>query len=1035
VWDGGVEGMGKTNQELNKTDRFHATHRQHEEVSEFAMGAAAGKDDYGVYASMAATKVGKPSRGKQPTNDNTASTDYGVALNERYKKQLRTYDKDQYGVPLPSTARKFSFFASPESISEVCTGLGVYLVNIRASIFLAFMLCVLMIYPLVDNVTTQNWSSQYYLYTMPNEPAATCQKGYWNSVYTSWIVKTSVGGHCDYGPYTSVYGCSSKCMWDPSKLKSEQCASMAGMSYIESYDSEKICDMHLPCVPSSSDVSAPDGPCMCCELMVEAPTMKNATDIIVLENNQERVNAGRFWMLFLTQLVFMGWMLVLVHFQVNIVQSNVNNVVGPSDFSVWISGIKPSSSADTYLRKWCQQWGPIMAAFNVPSVGEGIRIGKQVEDILARKEEADADPGHKSWNPFLWIYRRFVVGKSSKLTKKLEDSRIKLKIHEKQETLPTGYALATFRYTDAAAECINTFDTSPLGQACELLTCGLTSTKPLLHGSAVGVIRAPEPSDMIWEHTQCGVYEVWRRRIISWTITICVIVAGAGIQYGLASGAERLREERYIADIAAGNGNESSERDASIKTARIRIVTIITGIMVVIINFSTMLTVRFLSWYERWTTRTSMERWVLLKLSFSQLINAFAAPLIAAYVTGNKSGWYVRGGLVEAAFFVQCSNALLPPLVHLLGIGDKFKRYLLAPHAQTQTMLNRMLAPPIFPMAEQHAASVTSIGLAMFYMPVLPISPFISMIGLILSYFTNKWIALRRAAAPPNLNGMVTSSLNFLLRLLPLVQLVLMKYLYFVEYSSVTPVFWTGIAFWIIFMIAPIRALLGTVKRYRRPPVAVGLSYSRLLGGMRLGVGDVYAPVVPKTCSRKFKHQVAETFAQLAPAAFDSILNGEEIAQWINHDSGGLQHFVQAPWTASSYGANSVNVPLSASREGLRRQQTQRNTAASDPSRMSFTGSIAAGLHETLNLLWRPLDPDHPEDVFLHRSRLAGRSCVENHHEPMNATMEGAYRYGVDDDMPIRAVYSSSMPRHDRGQHGADHDTTFAPLGAGSHRF
>lgn len=90
-----------------------------------------------------------------------------------------------------------------------------------------------------------------------------------------------------------------------------------------------------------------------------------------------------------------------------------------------------------------------------------------------------------------------------------------------------------------------------------------------------------------------------------------------------------------------------------------------------------------------------------------------------------------------------------------------------------------MLAPPIFPMAEQHAASITSIGLAMFYMPVLPVSPYISLLGLVLSYFANKWIVLRRAAAPPNLNGMVTSSLNFLLRLLPLVQLILMKELYF----------------------------------------------------------------------------------------------------------------------------------------------------------------------------------------------------------------------------------------------------------------
>lgn len=348
-----------------------------------------------------------------------------------------------------------------------------------------------------------------------------------------------------------------------------------------------------------------------------------------------------------------------------------------------------------------------------------------------------------------------------------------------------------------------------------------------------------------------------------------------------------------------------------------------------------------------------------------------------------------------------------------------------------QKMLNRLLAPPFFPMAEQHAASVTSIGLAMFYMPVLPISPYISLIGLILSYLTNKWIALRRAAAPPNLNGMVTSSLNFLLRLLPLVQLILMKYLYFVGYSSVTPAFWTGIAFWIVFMIAPIRALLGTVKRYRRPPVAVGLSYSRLLGGMRLGVGDVYSPVVPKTCSSKFKHQVAETFAQLAPAAFDSILNGDDIAEQLSLYGNRftleqvMEHGEAAPWTPSSF--QSTNNAREAN--NLRRQQTAAIQAASNTK--SLTGSIAAGFQETLNLLWRPHDPDHPEDVFRRRPQN-----IFARHEACDIPIDarGESSYGVEEDVPIRAVYSHG--RHNemnQAGHG-DHDQAiFRPLGSGLH--
>jgi hypothetical protein len=151
-------------------------------------------------------------------------------------------------------------------------------------------------------------------------------------------------------------------------------------------------------------------------------------------------------------------------------------------------------------------------------------------------------------------------------------------------------------------------------------------------------------------------------------------------------------------------------------------------------------------------------------------------------------------------------------------------------------------------------------------------------------------------------------------------------------------------------------------------------------------------------------------------------------------------------------------MPLSASREGLQRQQTRRIAShASDPSRVSFTGSIAAGLHETLNLLWRPLDPDHPEDVFLRRSRHGNvaRTGVEaeegyggGYGDEYGGGYGGGYggrygggygggydAYGVDDDMPIRAVYGSvggdrrGGGRH-RGEDTSD-DAMFAPLGMG----
>ena len=88
-----------------------------------------------------------------------------IAMRERRKKQLRTSDKDSFGVPLPNTRRPFSLFASPFSIAEVCTGLGVYLASLQATVLLALMLSLVCIYPLVDNVKNQRWASEYSLLT------------------------------------------------------------------------------------------------------------------------------------------------------------------------------------------------------------------------------------------------------------------------------------------------------------------------------------------------------------------------------------------------------------------------------------------------------------------------------------------------------------------------------------------------------------------------------------------------------------------------------------------------------------------------------------------------------------------------------------------------------------------------------------------------------------------------------------------------------------------------------------------------------
>lgn len=807
---------------------------------------------------------------------------------------------------------------------------------------------------------------------------ASCPKG-WD--LTSWLTATTIGGHCNGGSYTSKYDCAAQCVWSPERLKNSQCKgvkppdiAMASSSTTSptnnsssstSYTPYKTrlsgqCAQHLPCVKGRLDPLAPDGPCLCCQMQQDPAAI----------STNPRVSAGQLWTFFLCQLVFLIWMLFLVHTQVKTVHIQGTRVVGASDYSAWIAGIAKTRTEDGPLAHWCGHFGSVVSAFNVPNVGDALRVGRRVATLQVKKAESDALSGSTSCNPLQWIYGRFVVGKSEGLEKSLEKQQRKLAIYERQESEPTGQGLVTFEFTESAASAIAAFERPPLRSLLDKATLGFTDTRPRLHGTVVKVVRAPEPSDILWEHTNCTGTPALLRRLWSWTITALIILAGAGIQYGFAVAAEQLREDRMLAQYAAGTGAEWAVAEAAAKTKKLRAVSVVSAVIVVTINLTIMLTMRALSWYERWTTRTSMERWVMLKLSVSQLCNAFAAPMLAAYASGNRSGWFSRGGLMDAAFYIMCANSLLPPLFHLLGLGDKIKYYILSPFARTQPMLNQLLAPPLFPMAEQYAASVTTLGLALWYMPVLPMSPMIALVGLSVSYCSNKWVAVRRAAAPPNLSGMVTAPLNWLLRLLPLVQMILMKQLYFKDYPTIDPVFYTGLAFWTLFCLAPIRALLGAVRRRRRQNASSGLSYHRLLGGKRLGVGDVYAPLVPKPCSRKFKEQVASTFAQLAPAAFETILNGEEVANFLfgGGDGGNIQgdkeKLAALGITSADLKEFNLGVAAAPARGADGRPQQGQ------PQGNSLRASITAGVR----LLWQPQDPDHPEDVFMPAAADVGSS-------------------------------------------------------------
>ena len=87
-------------------------------------------------------------------------------------------------------------------------------------------------------------------------------------------------------------------------------------------------------------------------------------------------------------------------------------------------------------------------------------------------------------------------------------------------------------------------------------------------------------------------------------------------------------------------------------------------------------------------------------------------------------------------------------------------------------MLNFLVRPPDFALARRYTDALRTLGLMVFFSPILPASPFIAFAGLLFSYATDKYVALRVARLPNELSARATATLNTVVKLLPLGQIL-----------------------------------------------------------------------------------------------------------------------------------------------------------------------------------------------------------------------------------------------------------------------
>jgi F0F1-type ATP synthase assembly protein I len=122
--------------------------------------------------------------------------------------------------------------------------------------------------------------------------------------------------------------------------------------------------------------------------------------------------------------------------------------------------------------------------------------------------------------------------------------------------------------------------------------------------------------------------------------------------------------------------------------------------------------------------------------------------------------------------------------------------------ACTQKYVDQYTLPPEFRMNLRMGQAITTVGLAILYVPILPISAFIGFVGMVIQYAVDQYLALRHSSRPRAFQVEAFYGANYLLRLLPLIQLFLILAFYFGEIAFIPSV--VGLVIWIVACIVPL---------------------------------------------------------------------------------------------------------------------------------------------------------------------------------------------------------------------------------------
>ena len=326
--------------------------------------------------------------------------------------------------------------------------------------------------------------------------------------------------------------------------------------------------------------------------------------------------------------------------------------------------------------------------------------------------------------------------------KDLNDFEMALQNKDHSKMKFTGTALITFTKVKDVKFLRNKWKFT-LWQKFQAYVTAYMTNKPsnlskfLYRGKLIKIRKAPLPSDLVWTH-HLPADQKWKPRLVTTIVTVIILLIGMGIVVALK---RVLKNEQENGDLIPVFSLGLSFAGSTV---------------VALINTTLGIFIRRFGELESHSTKTGFFISVTYKLTRAFFLNMVVATFLSNFFTVTIREFYRPyevnvDGLVSDIFFLFITNSYMSSIFNYFDIvwGYRLWRRHQIEKQGDQCTIPQCEANYIFEghpvdMALRYANILKTVFFTAFYGPVVPLGYIFSFVGLIINYWVDKYLLIRR---------------------------------------------------------------------------------------------------------------------------------------------------------------------------------------------------------------------------------------------------------------------------------------------------